>query len=352
MLARRGQIEPRVIYLAPGQPGWDQRADWFGRGGGYSSTVLRSRQRPRPGRTPVTLPSGLGAALSAADPACVVSSEYGPATLLSLLWCRRRRRPLVVLTELTPWSDAALSGVQRRLHPLVARAADGFVAVSSQGAARLERLGVPPDRVEVAIQSADLAAMAPARAAREGRPPPVRILCVARLVPDKNLELLVDAFAAAGFAPGEAELELRGSGPLEEDLRRRGRRPGPAVTVGGYASPPELPALYAAADVLALVSLHEPFGVTMREGAAAGLPLLCSRRAGAAGDVAVDGENALLVDPEDRGAVTAALRRLVREPGLRARLGRGSIAVTQRHPLEADAEAFERAVLRAVERRS
>ena len=98
--------------------------------------------------------------------------------------------------------------------------------------------------------------------------------------------------------------------------------------------------------MLALVSTYEPFGVTMREGAAAGLPLLCSRRAGAAGDVAVEGENALLVDPESRAEIVAALRRLVREPELRDRLAAGSRAVTERHPLSADAEAWERAVLR------
>jgi len=87
--------------------------------------------------------------------------------------------------------------------------------------------------------------------------------------------------------------------------------------------------------------------VTVREAAAAGLPLICSERPGAAGDVAVDGENALVVDPTDRGAITDALSRLVRDPALRARLAAGSLAVTERHPLEADAEAFERAVLRA-----
>jgi glycosyltransferase involved in cell wall biosynthesis len=90
--------------------------------------------------------------------------------------------------------------------------------------------------------------------------------------------------------------------------------------------------------------------VTVREAAAAGLPLICSLRAGAAGDVAVEGENALLVDPGDRGAIAAALRRIVREPQLRERLAAGSLAVTERHPLEADAEAFERAVLRAAGR--
>ena len=104
--------------------------------------------------------------------------------------------------------------------------------------------------------------------------------------------------------------------------------------------------MYANADVLALVSSYEPFGVTLREGAAAGLPLICSRRAGAVGDVAVDGENALVVDPDNRGRDRRALRRLVREPELRERLAAGSQAVTDRHPPEADAEAWERAVLR------
>jgi hypothetical protein len=39
------------------------------------------------------------------------------------------------------------------------------------------------------------------------------------------------------------------------------------------------------------------------------------------------------------------------DPELRGRLSAGSLAVTERHPLEADVEAFERAVLRAAERR-
>jgi glycogen(starch) synthase len=277
-----------------------------------------------------------------------VSSEYGPATWRSLAWCRRRGKRLVVMSELTPWSDAMLTPLQVRIHRRLAPRVDGFVVFSSQGVARLERLGVDPRRVEVSIQSADLApfrAVAGARAGSGGRP--VRVLSVGRLVPDKNLGLLIEAFAEAGFAADEAELELWGTGPLEEELRALAGRLGAAVRFRGYTPPDELPSVYAAADALALVSTYEPFGVTAREAAAAGLPLICTVRAGAAGDVAVDGENAVLVDPDDRGAVTAALDRLVRDPDLRARLAAGSLAVTERHPLEADVEAFERAVLRA-----
>jgi glycosyltransferase involved in cell wall biosynthesis len=346
-LAARGRIEPRVIYLSGAQPGWDQRPEWFAGRVGYPSEVLNAWQRRRPGRTPVMLARGLGRALGRAGAECVVSWEYGPATWRALGWCRRHGRQLVIFSELTPWSDPELSPLRRRIHRVIAPRAAGFVVASSQGVARLERMGVDPARVEVGLQSADLE---PLLALERGDRPagaPVRVLSIGRLVADKNLAALLAAFAEAGFAGGEAELVLRGSGPLESELRGLAERLRVPVRFGGYAAPADLPAAYAEADVLALVSTYEPFGVTMREGAAAGLPLLCTRRAGAAGDVAVEGENALLVDPERREEMVGALRSLVRDPELRERLAAGSRAVTARHPPEADAEAWERAVLKA-----
>jgi glycosyltransferase involved in cell wall biosynthesis len=348
-LAERERIGPRVIYLSATQPGWDMRPDWFSVAGSYPHEVLQARQRERAGRSPLVLPRGLARALARSDADCVVSWEFGPATWGALAWCRRRGVPLVAFSELTPWSDWELSFAQRRVHRFLAPRLDGFIVASSQGRERLARFGVDPARIEVALQSADLAPFHTLPVRDDGERP-VRVLYVGRLVADKNLAKLIAAFASAGFGVGEAELVLAGTGPLESELRAAARAGGAAVTFTGYVGPGELPALYAGAHVLALVSSHEPFGVTMREGAAAGLPLLCSRRAGAAGDVAVEGENALLVDPHDRDAITHALRRLVREHGLRARLAEGSRAVTARHPLEADAEAWERAVLSAVER--
>jgi glycosyltransferase involved in cell wall biosynthesis len=346
-LAERGRVTPRVIYLAGGQPGWDQPPDWFAARGGYEREVLSSWQRRRAGRTPLMLARGLGGALRRARPDLVVSPEYGPATLRALVWCRRSRTPQLIMSELTPWSDPMLSSLQLRVHRLVAPRVDGFVVFSSQGTERLRRLGVDPARVEVSVQSADLAPFVAVARERTGVARPVRVLSVGRLVPDKNLAALIDAFAACRFAAGEAELELCGTGPLEGELRARAERLAVPVRFRGYAPPEELPGIYSEADVLALVSTYEPFGVAAREAAAAGLPLICTERAGAAGDVAVDGENALLVDPSDGGGLRSALDRLVRDGELRERLSLGSRAVTERHPLEADVEAFERAVIRA-----
>jgi glycosyltransferase involved in cell wall biosynthesis len=349
-LAERGRVTPRVIYLAGGQPGWDQPPDWFAARGGYEREVLSSWQRRRAGRTPLMLARGVAAALRRARPDVVVSHEFGPATLRALAWCRRRRTPQLVMSELTPWSDPMLSAAQLRVHRLLAPRMDGFVVSSSQGVERLRRLGVDPGRVEVSVQSADLEPfLAVARPRAEGARP-VRVLSVGRLVPDKNLAMLIEAFAACRFAAGEAELEVCGTGPLEGELRALAERLDVPVRFRGYAAPEELPGIYSGADVLALVSTYEPFGVTVREAAAAGLPVICTERAGAAGDVAVDGENAVVVDPLNTTAIAEAFRALVRDGELRARLSAGSLAVTERHPLEADVEAFERAVLRAAER--
>lgn len=343
-------MDPHVIYLSARQPGWDQPSSWFPESHEYSSQVLPAWQRPRAGRTPVMVARGIGRALTAARPDCVVSWEYGPATMRALAWARRQRVPLLVFSELTPWSDPALSALQRRLHRLLAPRADGFIVAGSQGVERLRGLGVSPSLVEVALQSADLDALGDVAELRRARPPggPVRVLAVGRLVADKNLDVLIDAFAEVGFAEGEAELEIRGAGPLEPELRALAWRLGLSVELPGPVAPGQLGEVYASADVLALVSSYEPFGVTLREGAAAGLPLIASRRAGAVGDVAVDGENAIVVDPVRRAEIANALRRLVREPELRERLAAGSLAVTARHPPEADAEAWERAILRAV----
>src|SRR5215218_2340260 len=207
-LADRGRVDPYVLYLSASQPGWDQPSGWFSEAEGYGSEILGGRQRRRAGRSPVTFPRGIGRALSRVGADCIVTWEYGPATLRALAWARRPKVPVVVFSELTAWSDAALSGLQRRVHGVVAPRAAGFIVASSQGAERLKGLGVAPERIEVALQSADLGRVRPAAGRSEAEVP---VLFVGRLVPDKNLDALITAFGKAGFEEGEAELELRGT---------------------------------------------------------------------------------------------------------------------------------------------
>ncbi|HET9718690.1 MAG TPA: glycosyltransferase family 4 protein [Solirubrobacteraceae bacterium] len=339
MLGERDELELCVIYQSDTQPSWDVDDDWFAREHPYPARHLRSWQRGRPGRTPIVWPRGLERALSAFEPDVVVASEYSPASLRALAWCRRRGRAFLVFTECTPQINSMIPPAQLSLHRWVARKADGVIAVSSAARNRVLDFGIPDRRVTVALQSADLESIRaqPASHCQTG----ISVLSVGRLVPDKNFATLIEACAGL-----EVRLEIAGSGFLEGSLRELGQRSGVAVSWHGHLPPAQLPALYARADIYALVSTYEPFGVSLREAAAAGLPIVCSRVAGAAGDVAVAGRNAILVDPNSAAEIRGAVSRLAADAELRRSMGAESRAIDAETDGR-DIDAFAGAVLAA-----
>jgi glycosyltransferase involved in cell wall biosynthesis len=117
---------------------------------------------------------------------------------------------------------------------------------------------------------------------------------------------------------------LAGEGPERARLERLAAELG--VRLGVL---PELPweriaERYVVADVFALLSRHEPWGVAVNEAAACGLPLVLSDRVGAAFDLLEDGRNGMLVPADDAHAAADALEVLVADPALRAAFGDAS----------------------------
>ncbi|HEX3762914.1 MAG TPA: glycosyltransferase family 4 protein, partial [Kofleriaceae bacterium] len=331
-LAARPDIELRVIYQSRAPASWEGAPGFFPTEHPYPAEHLRARQRARPGRSPIVVPAGVEAALRAFDPDCVIAVEYGAASLRALAWARLHRRGFVIFSDCTPLIDPLLSPGQLALHRLLARHADQMIAVSTAGRRRLEAFGVAPERISLAPQQGDLApiraAAAAARGGNRGSDRGQLVLASAgRLVPDKNFGALIEATARADPAGDTLRLRIAGTGFEEPVLRALAAERGVAVEFLGAVAPTDMPAFYTGADAFALVSTFEPFGVVVREAVAAGLPIICSRRAGAAGDVAVEGINAILVEPEDVDAIAATLTRLMQEPGLRAALAAGSRSI-------------------------
>jgi glycosyltransferase involved in cell wall biosynthesis len=89
----------------------------------------------------------------------------------------------------------------------------------------------------------------------------------------------------------------------------------------GMLDADELTCMYVAADVFALVSRRETWGVVVNEAMACGLPLVLSDRVGAAGDLLEPGGNGELVAAGDIAAQAAALARLAADPALRRAYG-------------------------------
>ena len=185
---------------------------------------------------------------------------------------------------------------------------------------RKDRVRVVPEGIHVARWS-DLARRASAmRSAMQDGPV---ILSVARQYRRKNTGSLLRAFARLREVHPRSELRIVGEGPELPALRSLAADHGvrDAVQfVGSLTGLDELQAEYAAADIFCLPSLQEGFGIVFLEAMAAGLPIVAAR-AGAAPEVAPEGEVSLLVEPSDDDDLLAALRRLAGDPDLRRRLG-------------------------------
>ena len=148
-------------------------------------------------------------------------------------------------------------------------------------------------------------------------------LFVGRLEEEKGVDLLLDAWRRADLGEG-ARLALAGRGPLEAFVRGAGTD---IRGLGYVAQPDELPALYAAADLLVLPSARtatfsEPWGLVVNEAMLQSTPVIASDAVGAlAGGLVRDGHNGLGFPAGDAEALAARLRTLAAAPEMRAAMG-------------------------------
>lgn len=265
----------------------------------------------------LVLNRGVLRALRGAD--VVVAGGWNqPAFWAAVAHAHLHRKPVVA------WVESTLSDRRPRrtntLKRLLAGAYDAFVV---PGAAALEyvRTLAPSTRIELAPNAVDTALFASRVNDRDALRAERGIdgccfLYVGRLARDKGVDLLLRA--ADGI---DAELVLAGTGPEESTLRLLAP---PRTRFLGHLDRDELPAWYAAADVLVLPSRSEPWGMPLNEAAAAGLPLVATDAVGAAADLVDAGENGFVVPAGDVAALHDVLQRLAADADLRRRLGRRS----------------------------
>jgi glycosyltransferase-like protein len=189
------------------------------------------------------------------------------------------------------------------------------------------------------------------------------VLFVGGIEPRKGSLTLLEGFAALrARLPDRRPLLLVAGGATLFDYREEiarfdarreelGLAEGDDVRVLGPVADAELEALYRAADVFALPSVKEGYGLVALEALAAEVPLVTS-------DLPVfrsflrDGHSALLAPVEDPAALAGALERAASDAALRGRLRIGGREVVAAHGWERVAAAHERAYVSFLDRRS
>ncbi len=89
-----------------------------------------------------------------------------------------------------------------------------------------------------------------------------------------------------------------------------------------------MPRVLAACDVFVLPTVSDALPTVLAEAAASGVPLVASA-VGGVPEMCIDEGNGILVPPADPAALTAACLRLLRDPGLAARMGDEGRAVAR-----------------------
>jgi glycosyltransferase involved in cell wall biosynthesis len=177
---------------------------------------------------------------------------------------------------------------------------------------------------------------------------PLRLVSVGTVVPRKGHRTLLDGLAGVD-APWR--LDVCGAEPDRGHaaaLRRRAADLGVAdrVRFHGRVSDDALAARLRGSHLFALPSTYEGYGIAYLEAMRAGLPVVASRAGGAR--EFVDGENGVLVDPGDAGAVRAAVSRFAGDRAALAAAGEAALATARSHPTWAETGDRVRAFLRSV----
>jgi glycosyltransferase involved in cell wall biosynthesis len=243
--------------------------------------------------------------------------------------------------------ESGLSAAQAdefRASERAALAAARRVVVTSATTARLLAVdyGVPADRIVVVCPGNDC--VSAARGSNDGI---VRLLAVGAVVQRKGFDVLIAALATLPDLPwrltiaGDRSRDPDAAAQLNADIARfklDGR-----VAVLGAVSSEHLAELYASADLFALASRFEGYGMAYAEAIAHGLPVI-GTTAGAIPDTVPAGAG-VLVAPDDVAALAVALRQAIENSDDRRRMAASARAAAQAFPSWQDsAKLFARAL--------
>lgn len=212
----------------------------------------------------------------------------------------------------------------------------GLVAVSDYVLKRdMERFGVRHPFARRIYNGIDLQRFVPPPGGRRGPP---TALAVASLIPEKGIHVLIEAFSRIDLP--EARLNVAGEGPELSRLQELARSRGIDSRVDFLGLRDDVQSLLQGAHIFVHPCIwEEAFGLTLAEALATGCPVVASE-IGATPEIVTDRETGLLVPPGDVNALATAVGSLLRDSGIRERLGDGARGrASERFSLDASANA-------------
>lgn len=255
---------------------------------GFATHFLRGRYRAMERRFMHSDPA-IWRLLNKLRPDVVITTGFIPTFLFAFAWAVFHRVPHVVLTDGTARSERSFSWLHRLVRRIVFARSAAFVGAWEGSLDPFRQYGVSEQRMHLSRLCIDNDRFQTAEGTAQSD-----FLFSVRFVSTKSpLFAMRVAREVAGRLGRRTSIDFAGEGPLEAEMRVSAAQIADTVDVRfhGYVAQEKLPSLYADARIFLFPSQGDTWGVVANEACAAGLPVIVSPHAGAAGELVVDGRN-------------------------------------------------------------
>jgi glycosyltransferase involved in cell wall biosynthesis len=273
-------------------------------------------------RNTFRLASWIKQIVAAARPTFVLMHGHNDATRLLLIrHLRKHSIPTLHASDANLFDETAPSSLKawarQRYLRHVLRQFTGYLPMGTAGFAYYRYLGVPNLPRFPFPYEPDYAQFSKARPeellafkARHGLSDSPKFLCCSRLIPIKNVDIVIRAFGRLHARRPDWELMIAGVGPMEQSLRKLAHEVSPEhIKFLGFLQLEELRVAYSSASVLVHASEREPWGLVINEAVASGLAVVSTEVTGAAVDLVRPGFNGYMVPAGSIDALEDAMDR-------------------------------------------
>ena len=308
-IARRGDFDFTVVLMAPKckhRPHWETNANSMP----FKVLTMRGMNFGLSDAKSLSIPFGLLPSLFRNQPDIVICSGFGLSTLIVFVYANIFSRPYIVWSESTPITEylRKMGRLRQWIRKLLARHAEAFIDSGTLAREYMQSL-LPANSQKSFFRSYNCVdgTLFSSLDNGEGNESSQlrRILFVGRLNQNKGIPMLLDVYNDVQRQSKQSvELILVGEGPLRGMVEAfQQSHPSASVKVCGQVSYNEIAAYYRKCDMFILLSFSDCNPLVIFEALHAGVPIICSDRAGNAHDFIIPGSNGYIVNPEDKYSI-------------------------------------------------
>lgn len=276
---------------------------------------------------------------------CLVMPYSSISCLAAAALCVFMRGKYVLFAPNTLWEKRVKSRVRGFIKLLAYKGAAGIFATGAAQKDYALRCGARPNDIYVIGNPSTRFSTFASR--REGKRSDYKrkfgwnretvVLSVGRLSPEKGIDTLMRAISTISGL--DLHIVLAGSGPEKDNLSALADKLKLRVTFTGFMRDEKLADLYSAADIFALPSLSEAWGLVVNEAMEFSLPLVLSDHVGCVPELLSEGKNGYSFPAGQEAELAECIRLLAENDSLRAEMGRLSREIVSAHSIENWADA-------------